>query len=73
MNIVLYRITGYSRQEPGGTTGMPVSLPPPMRSKAGSSMGRLSYVFVWVACLTRSSRISPEIHQKFTGISPEFL
>ena len=45
------------------------------------SVGRLSYVFVWVSCcLTCSCRIStelhhqnsPEFHRNSTGISPEF-
>ena len=40
-----------------------------------ATVGRLSYVFLWVSCcFTRSSRISPKFCQNFTGItrvSPE--
>ena len=39
----------------------------------GLTVGRLSYVLLWVSCvLARSSRISPEFHRNFIRISPEF-
>ena len=48
----------------------PVAKKPPA---TGAGVGRLSYGYLRVSCcLTRSSRISLEIHQNFARISPEF-